>query len=222
LSRHAESRESAIRVALADDHPLIARAIKAVFEEHDDMQLVASCARGDDVIATVERHHPDVLLLDIRLPGKNGLEILSELSRWRHRPRVVFLTAGLSDQELVEATRLGVDGLMLKDLAPELLVQCIRAVHRGERWLERQSVVRAFEHLIRRESFAAELRGVLTARETDLLLQAAAVGVDNAAISRRLHISEGTVKTHLHSIYHKLGLRNRRDLIALVKTKGLI
>jgi DNA-binding NarL/FixJ family response regulator len=135
--------------------------------------------------------------------------------------RVVILTATLDEEGLAEAVRLGVRGLVLKELAPKLLVQCIRKVHAGELWLEKRSVSSALEKLLQRESARNEAAQVLTLREIEIIKQVAA-GLRNTEIGKKLFISEGTVKIHLHNIYQKLGVDSRTKLARYAQEKGLV
>jgi len=135
--------------------------------------------------------------------------------------RVVLLVASLEDEEMLEASRLGVRGVVLKEMTPRLLVQCIRKVHAGEPWLERRTAARAFETLLRREAGAREISKVLTAREIEVA-RLASMGLRNKAIGDRMSISEGTVKTHLHNIYEKVHVQSRAELVLYCNEKGIV
>ena len=135
--------------------------------------------------------------------------------------RVVVLTAALDEEELADAIRLGVRGLVLKELAPQLIVQCIRKVHAGELWLEKHSVSRALEKLLKREAGRNEAVQLLTTREVEIAKQVAA-GLRNLEIAKSLFISEGTVKMHLHHIYQKLGVDSRTQLSRYAREKSLV
>ena len=213
--------QTRIRVVIADDHPLILTALRDLFHAEGDIDVVASCRDGRDVVPTVRTHHPDVLLLDVSLPGLTGLDILRMLRHEKHPAHVVLLTAALSEDDLLEAARLGVNGVVLKDLAPELLVQCVRKVHAGEQWLERRSIARAFDTLLRREAGTREVARTLTARELEIM-RLAARGIRNREIADQLHVTEGTVKIHMHNIYEKLGVRNRSELTLYARDRGLV
>jgi two-component system nitrate/nitrite response regulator NarL len=209
-----------IRVVLADDHPIVLGGLEALLSGESDFAVVARCLDGEAALRAVRDHHPDLLVLDLRMPRKDGLQVLRELRNESNRPHVVLLVTTIDDNELLEATRLGVRGVVLKEMAPRLLVQCLRKVHAGEPWIERASASRAFEKLLRREAGARELSGLLTPRELQIALMVAR-GMRNRAIGEALHISEGTVKTHLHLIYEKLGVRSRAELAAYCHEKGM-
>jgi two-component system nitrate/nitrite response regulator NarL len=121
----------AIRIALADDHPIVLDGLEALFRLEPDLKVVARCLSGDEVLPAVRKHRPDLLLLDIRMPEMNGMEVLRALHRERLTTRVVLLAANFEDDQVVEALRLGVKGMVLKELAPPLLIECIRRVHGG-------------------------------------------------------------------------------------------
>jgi DNA-binding NarL/FixJ family response regulator len=127
----------------------------------------------------------------------------------------------LDEHEALKALRLGVGGIVLKEMEPQLLVQCVRKVHAGGQWLERHSTSRVLDRLLQREAGARELAGVLTPREREIL-RLVAGGLQNKAIAKELFISEGTVKIHLHNIYEKLRLDGRLALLRYAQEKGLV
>lgn len=210
-----------ITLILADDHPLILDGIENLFQLEKDLKIVARCLDGEKTLEAVRTYKPDILVLDIRMPLRDGLSVLREMKKEKLRTRVVLLTAVLYEDELAEAVRLGLRGLVLKELAPKLLVQCIRKVHAGELWLEKRSVASALEKLLHREAGKQEVAQVLTPREVEVVQQVVA-GLRNKEIAKRLFISEGTVKMHLHSIYQKLGVDSRLRLTRYAHEKGLI
>ena len=211
----------AITLVLADDHPLILDGMESLFRLEKDFKVAACCVNGEETVRAVRKHKPDILVLDIRMPGKDGLGVLREMSKEKLPTRVVVLTGAISEEEVGEAIRLGARGLVLKELAPKLLVQCIRRVHAGELWLEKDTVGNALEKLLRRESGRQEVGQVLTARELEIVKQVA-TGLRNQEIAKRLFISEGTVKMHLHNIYQKIGLDSRFKLTRYAQEKGLV
>ena len=210
-----------IRVVLADDHPLILKGMDDLLRAERDFTVEAQCPDGEAALRAVRTHRPDILVLDLRMPHRDGISVLRAIRDERLPTRVVLLAASVEDEQMLEATRLGVGGVVLKDMAPRLLVQCIRKVHAGEPWLERRAAARAFETLLRREAGTREISKLLTGREIDVLRMTAS-GLRNRAIAEQLHISEGTVKTHLHSIYEKIQVRSRAELIIYSREKGLV
>jgi len=210
-----------ITLVIADDHPLILDAMENLFPLEKDLKVVARCLNGDGALQAVRRNHPDILVLDIQMPAKDGLVVLREMRKEKLPTRVVILTATLNEEGLTEALRLGVRGLVLKELAPKLLVHCIRKVHAGELWLEKRSVTSALEQLLRRESERNGVAQLLTPREIEIIKQVAA-GLRNTEIGEKLFISEGTVKMHLHHIYQKLGVDSRTKLTRYAQENGLV
>lgn len=210
-----------IRLVLADDHPLVLDGLTQLFASDADFDIVARCTDGEQALAATLRHRPDILVLDLRMPRKNGLAVLRELSAQQAGVRVVVLTAGLDENEVLEALRLGVRGVVLKEMAPQLLVQCLRRVHAGGQWLERGSVGRALEKLLHDAAGLHEVVALLTQREIGLVKLAAA-GLSNREIAARLHITEGTVKVHLHRIYEKTKVKSRVGLTLYAREKGLV
>src|SRR5207247_10405599 len=124
----------------------------------------ASCTTGAEALRAVRRHHPDVLVLDVEIPG-NAMTILQELAADQLTTRVVLLAAHLSEHEMLEATRLGVKGILLKSMARHLLIHCVRKVHRGATWLEKGSTTRAVEQLLRNEAGYRDVVARLSRRE---------------------------------------------------------
>jgi RNA polymerase sigma factor (sigma-70 family) len=211
----------AIRLVLTDDHPLILDGLEQLVRLAGDFEVLERCVSGEEALRAVEAHRPDILLLDIRLPDLDGLAVMRELRRRRLPTRVVLLTAALHEDEMLEAVRLGVVGVVLKEMAPRLLVECLRKVHAGERWIEKRSVREALETMLRREAGGREAASQLTPREVELI-RMVAEGLRNREIAERLCITEGTVKVHLHNVYRKLQVENRVAVRRYAEEKGLI
>ena len=212
---------ASIRVVLADDHRVVLEGLEQLLRSEPDIEVVASCIDGREALDAVHQFTPDVLVLDLRMPRLDGLGVLRALALEATPPAVVVLTAGLDEQEVVEAIHLGARGVVLKEMASRLLLQCLRKVHAGEQWLEKRSVTAALEGLMRRERATAALNQLLTPRELTLV-RMLAKGLRNREIAEQLHIGEGTVKTHLHNVYRKLGVDGRLDLMLVVREKGLV
>ena len=210
-----------INLVLADDHPIVLRGLAQLFQEDPDIQILAVCPDGEQAIGAVQQHRPDILILDLKMPGRDGLAVLREIRAQRLPTRVVLLTASLEDSEVVEAVRLGADGVVLKETAPEVLLRAVHQVHSGGQWLERRSVGQALQRAVEREAEARGVAGVLTAREVEIA-RLVGSGARNKEIARRLSISEGTVKIHLHNVYDKLKVAGRLELVFYLRKKGLI
>jgi len=209
-----------IRLVIADDHAVVLKGLMALFGTEPDLAVVADCTTGEQAIRAVREHHPDVLVLDLRMRDLDGLAVLRALNEQGIRPRTILLAAEIDDDQTLEAVRLGVAAVVLKEMAPHLLIECIRKVNAGERWFEGQSVGRALEGMLRRETGLRDLRQALTNRELDIV-RMIVLGLRNAEIAGRLCVSEGTVKSHLHHVYEKLGVNSRMDLLLLAQQKGL-
>jgi two-component system, NarL family, nitrate/nitrite response regulator NarL len=210
-----------ISLVLADDHPIVLDGLEALFHLHDDFEILARCGTGDETLAAVRKHQPDVLLLDIKMPGKDAFGVVREMLNLKLRTRVVLLTAELDENSALESSQLGVAGVVTKDMAPKLLVQCVRKVHAGERFLEHSSFSGALEKMVRREGGEHEVARLLSPREIEIV-RLLASGLPNKAIGKKLFISEGTVKVHLHNIYEKLQLQSRLALSLYARDKGLV
>ena len=210
-----------IRLILADDHPIVLQGLQRLFSSHEEFDVISSCADGMRAIEAVRTHRPDVLVLDLKMPGKNGLDVLGALAAEGLDCRTVLLTAALDDNQAVDAVRLGAMGVVLKESSPEVLLECVRKVHRGERWLDHDTMSRAVGRVLLRESAAREVARALTPREIEMV-QLVAQGLRNKVIADRLSISEGTVKIHLHNIYEKLGVDGRLELVLYAQLKGLV
>jgi len=210
-----------IRIAIADDHALVLHGLKRLFDGEEEFEVVECCGTGAEAIAAARRGNVDVLLLDIKMPGLSGIDVLRTLSAERLKCSTVLLTAALSDSDAVEGLKLGVRGIVLKESSPDTLLECIRRVSRGEQWVDSETMTRALDTITRRESMANDPNRTLTARELEIV-RMIAQGLRNKAIAERLFISEGTVKIHLHNVYEKLGLDGRLELMLHAQKQGLV
>lgn len=210
-----------IRLVLADDHPIVLDGLEQLFSTEPDLEVVARATSAEGAVRALDEFRPDVLVLDLAMPGRDGIWVMEQAVERGHSTRIVLLTAHLDEQKLLEAVRLNVAGVVLKEMAPRLLVECVRKVHAGEKWLEKQSVTRAMDRMVKRESEIQRLSRLLTPRELEIV-GLAAEGLRNREIADRLTITEGTVKIHLHNIYEKLGVTGRPQLILLATREGIV
>jgi DNA-binding NarL/FixJ family response regulator len=204
-----------LRILLVDDHPLVLDGLENLFRNEEGFEVVARCVNGREALTAARIHHPDVIILDLRMADMGGLEVLRRLAEERLATRTVVLTAGMREREMLEAVRLGALGVVLKESAPGLLVDCVRRVARGERYLQPRFLERALE-----QSETNPPETPLTPRELDLV-RMVPEGLRNKQIAERLSITEGTVKVHLHNIYDKLGLDGRLALLRYAEDRGL-
>ncbi len=183
--------------------------------------MVARCSTGREVIAAVRDLRPDVLVLDLHMPDLDGIDVVRELREEGLETRVVVLTAGLDEEEALECMRLRVAGVVLKEMAPESVLHCVRKVAAGDVWIEKQSFSRAIELLLTRQETFQSLGSRLSGRELEVMTLCAQ-GLSNDEIAHRLYLSEGTVKTHLHHVYQKLGFAGRAELERYARARHLI
>lgn len=209
-----------MRIVVADDHPILVDGVEALLATVDDIQVVARCADGAEALATVAEHRPDALVLDLHMPIMDGLEVLTALKRHDASPAVVLLAAELSGPEALEAVRLGVRGIVLKAEAPRRLIECLRSVQAGGRWIDPGTFDTLLDTALAREARAEELRSQLTERELEVIA-VAAQGLSNKTIADELGIGVGTVKTHLYNVFQKLGVNNRTELTVIAREQGL-
>ncbi len=213
--------DTPIRLVITDDHAIVLQGLASLLALQPYLAVVATCTTGEATLEAVRRLSPDVLLLDLRMPGLDGFGVLRALRQMSESPRVIVLSAVIEDDEMLEAMRLGVAGFVLKDHAPALLLESIRTVHAGDRWIDKESVARALERMLRREAGEREIGRVLTSREI-AIVRLVAQGLGTGVIARRLSITEGTVKTHLHHIYEKLHVDGRVALALFARDRGII
>ncbi len=197
------------RILIADDHPIIVSGLKSVFSD-TAYEVVTAVASGAEVADAIERSRPDILILDVSMPGGGGVEVLRNLRSKGDRRPVVLLTAGMEDSSLLEAVRLGVEGIVLKEGAHNLLIQCLDAVTAGRRWIDQELLQRAL-HLTMGGAAPADPFHGLTEREC-VIAEHVAQGLRNRDIAVALGMNEGTVKVYLHRIYRKLGIGSRTEL----------
>jgi DNA-binding NarL/FixJ family response regulator len=211
-----------IRVLIADDQALVRRGFQMILEIEDDIEVVGEATDGASAVAAVRELDPDVVLMDVRMPGVDGIEATKQLTARGVRARVVMLTTFDMDEYVYEALQAGASGFLLKDVQPELLVAGIRAVHSGESLLAPTVTRRMIDSFLARPPApdTGERLAALTAREREVL-GLLAKGLTNAEIAAELVVSETTVKTHVGRVLMKLGLRDRVQAVILAYEIGL-
>jgi two-component system, NarL family, response regulator LiaR len=208
-----------IRVLIADDHAVVRQGLRTFLELQDDIEVVADVADGEAALRAAREHEPDVVLMDLVMPGIGGVEAIRGLREARPEARVLVLTSFLDDEKLFPAVRAGAAGYLLKDVEPAELVRAIRTVDDGEALLHPAVAARLMEEFAAAERPAAE--EALTAREREVL-QLIARGLPNKLIARDLEIAEKTVKTHVSSILSKLGLTDRTQAALYAVRRGMV
>lgn len=198
------------RVLLADDHPFMRAGVEAVLRG-THYELVATAASGSEALNAIAHHEPAVCLLDIRMPGLSGVQVLERLRASGDPRPIVLLTADLEDRDLLAAVRAGVNGIVLKDSAADDLLACLDAVAHGGRSIPPELLQRALDLSL---DGARGPLASLAPREREIAALVA-TGLRNRDIAARLGMSEGTVKVYLHGIYQKVGVENRTELALL-------
>ena len=208
--------ETPIRVVLADDHPLLLGGLDQLLSLERDIRVVARCPNGNEALAAIARERPHVAVVDLTMPGRSGLDLLRELAAIRSSVRLVLLTARIEHEQVLEAMKLGVAGIVLKESAPLQILDCIRRVATGEQWIDHVIGSRTLDAVLRRQAGAAKAAAVLTSREVEVVRNVAR-GLRNKEIADLLSITEGTVKAHLRTIFEKLAIDSRTKLIVYAR-----
>jgi DNA-binding NarL/FixJ family response regulator len=210
-----------IRVVLADDQALVRAGVGLILRTEDDIEVVAECHDGAEAASATTRYHPDIVLMDVRMPGTDGLEGTRRIRSQRDGPPVLILTTFDDDEVLWGAVQAGAAGFLLKDTGADELVRAVRLVAGGGSWLDPRVTPRVLA-AVRTQSVPAAHRAVtrLSERETEVL-RLMASGANNAEIADALIVSERTVKSHVSAIFAKLGVRDRAGAIVLAFEAGL-
>ncbi|WP_309486600.1 response regulator transcription factor [Sinorhizobium sp. 8-89] len=199
------------RIVVVDDHLIVLDGLRRLIDAEPGLQVVATCRTAADAIEAVSTKPVDLVVIDLRMPEMDGLDLVRRLRRDRPELACVILTADISDEELAEAMRNGVSGIVLKEQAPGALVECIRAVIAGRTYVADQGLGAAIDRIREREAERRSIMQKLTPRELEVSRLAAA-GLRSREIAARLGIAPGTVKLHLHSVYGKLNITTRVEL----------
>jgi NarL family two-component system response regulator LiaR len=210
-----------IRVLIADDHAVVREGLRTFLELQDDIEVVADAADGEEAVVAALDGHPDVVLMDLVMPGLDGIEATRRILRERPGTRVIALTSFLDDDKVLPAVRAGAAGYLLKDVEPGELVRAIHAVNEGQALLHPTVTARVMRELRESDEPVAAADGGLTVREREVLALVAR-GLPNKLIARELGIAEKTVKTHVSSILAKLGVTDRTQAALLAVRRGWV
>jgi DNA-binding NarL/FixJ family response regulator len=212
-----------IRVALADDQALVRSGFRALLGLFEGLQVVAEAEDGEAAIRVVMDTNPDVLLLDVRMPRRNGVEVVTELAARRRLPPTLLLTTFEDDFAMVACVRAGARGYLLKGVTPEVLVEAIRTLAAGGSYLYAPvtSQPASNDQNAARQASLAPGAEQLTERERDVL-QLLSSGISNKEIASALRLSEGTVRNHVSSIFAKLGVNDRTKAVLCALQRGLV
>ena len=209
-------KDELIRIVIADDHPIFRDGLRKLLTLEDDFRVVAEARDGKEVLEVLEEHQPDILLLDLKMPGLDGLSALQKLQNSRTKTKVIVLTASEDKNQFVQAMKFGTCGIVLKQTATDLLIKSIRKVHAGEIWLDSHTtaaVMRQFASPMDSAPLGSRDRdrSPLSQREREIVVLVAQ-GFKNKEMAEKMFISEQTVKNHLHNIFDKLGVSDRLEL----------
>lgn len=209
------SRSQSVRILIADDHPIFRDGLRRLLESERGFKVIAEACDGVEAVEFVHKLKPEILLLDLAMPRRAGLEALRELSIDSTPVRVILLTAAAEREQIVEALQLGARGVVLKDCGTEVLMKSIRAVLAGEYWVGREPVSNLMQYLRglmdSSTKISRQKRFGLTPRELDIV-SAVVAGYANKEIAEHFKISEDTVKHHLSNIFDKTGVSTRLEL----------
>jgi two-component system NarL family response regulator len=203
---------SSIRILIVDDHPVVRAGLASMLGTQEELELVGSARSGEDALRMLDEHNPDVLLLDLRMPGMSGVETLQALKAANRQVRVIILTNYETDEDIYRAVQAGAQGYLLKDTSLREMVEAIRAVHCGKRYIPRHIASRLAERMVRTN---------LTSRELEIL-KMLSKGPTNKQIGHALGISDNTVRNHVLKIIEKLEVSDRTEAATTAIQRGLI
>lgn len=201
-----------IKILIIDDHPVVRAGLTSMLGKRPDIEVVGSSPGGEEAIEMVRRRDPDVLLLDLRMPGMSGVEVLQAIARIGSRARAIILTSYETDEDIYRAFQAGAQGYLLKDTPLAKMIEAITIVHSGKRFVPGHIALRLAERM---------MRSNLTARELEIL-KLVAKGPTNNQIARTLGISGNTVRNHVNSIIEKLEVSDRTEAATKAIQRGII
>lgn len=201
-----------IRILIVDDHPVVRAGLASMLGTQAELQLIGSAPSGEDALRLIDGSQPDVVLLDLRMPGMSGVEMLLALKAAGKSVRVIILTNYETDEDIYRAVQAGAQGYLLKDTSLREMVEAIRAVHAGKRYIPRHIASRLAERMVRTD---------LTARELEIL-KLLSKGPTNKQIGHALGISDHTVRNHVLKIIEKLEVSDRTEAATTAIQRGLI
>jgi DNA-binding NarL/FixJ family response regulator len=212
VSDGSASSPTKIRVLIVDDHPVVRMGLKAMVDAQRDMQVVGEATDGTTAIEVFRQHLPDITLVDLRMPGLSGPEVITELRKIGPKAQIIAITSYDGDEDVYRAVQAGARGYLLKGTNPERVLDAIRRVHAGESLIAPEVAGRLAERVSSQ---------ALSAREIEVL-ELVAKGKSNKAIAKALFIAEDTVKNHLRNIYGKLGVNERAGAAMAAVQRGII
>lgn len=203
-----------LRILLVDDHEVVRLGLKSLLQRFQHFEVVAEASNAEEAVARTQQYRPDVVVMDIRLPGKSGIEATREIKATLPETEIIMLTSYAEDELLFEAIRAGASGYVLKQIGSDDLIRALDAVGRGEALLDPRLTRRVFDR-VRDAERAAEGSVFAELTEQELrVLGLVAEGKTNKEIARALHLSNGTVRNYVSNLMHKLGVGNRAEAAA--------
>jgi DNA-binding NarL/FixJ family response regulator len=207
-----ERSSGAIRILIVDDHPVVCSGLTSMLSAQTGIEVVGSASSGEEALAIIRRDGPDIMLLDLRMPGMDGIGVLNAMGKMEHTTRVVVLTSFEKEEDIYRAIRAGAQGYLLKDTTESEMVAAISVVNSGKRYIPRHIAARLADRLMRSD---------LTARELQTL-ELLAQGSTNKQIAGALGISENTVRHHVNNIMEKLQVTDRTEAVATALRNGVL
>ena len=204
--------EGLIRILIVDDNPAVRVGLTSMLGTQSELEVIGSASNGEDALAFLQKNVVDVVLLDLRMPGTNGVETILRMKRTGHTARVIILTSFDTDEDIYRAVRAGAQGYLLKDASLKEMVEAIRTVHAEKKYIPREIAARLADRIMRPD---------LTPRELEIL-KMVSKGLTNRNIGHALGISSFTVKNHVNSIIEKLEVGDRTEAVTISIQKGII
>lgn len=217
-----EETQQSARILLIDPHPITLHGLSALLEADNDYVVVDKLSSVSGIKEILKQKRPDLVLMELHLPKINGINLIRDINAaTENKVKIIILTSTLSQAETCDLIKIGVKGILLKEMTTTLIMQCLRRVLSGGEWIERNSMKHAFEQMLRRESEYQSIAAQLSPSEMNLATLIAA-GHNNKSAAHQLLITEGSARVYLNRIYTKLHVANRLQLAILFKEKGLI
>ncbi len=210
-----------ITAVIADDHEVVRRGVRLIFEASPDVRVVGEAGTGDQAVEQVLRHHPDVLILDLRMPGMGGPEVIKAVKAAAPATRVLVLTGIDSPPQVLSAVEAGADGYSLKEMSAAQLQEAVRAVGSGNAYLHPSVAGQVMAAARRSSQVAMKVPWGLSPRELEVL-RLMGLGLDTDQIAGRLFIGQETVRSHVKAVLRKMGRRNRLDAVMAAIGAGII
>ncbi len=201
-----------IRILIVDDHPVVCSGLTSMLSLQSDFEVIGSASCGEEALAIIHRDCPDLMLLDLRMPGMDGIGVLNFLKQMQKPPRVIVLTSFEKEEDIYRAIRAGAHGYLLKDTSESDMITAIHIVHEGKRYIPRNIAAHLTDRMMRSDITARELQ----------ILELLAQGSTNKQIGSALDISENTVRHHVNNIMEKLQVSDRTEAVATALRNGVL